>query len=517
MLVCLTLPVATLAARGPEPVVRLPLEAMGYQQLQTGAMLEGASMLTVHFVDESHLLVTFGVRRLMPREEDDPPDDVDHVIGARLVEIPSGRVIASTEWRMHDQGQYLWALGHGRFLLRIRDHLSVIAPMRAAMPENAFEETPFLKLERHIVGIVVSADDDLLTLETVEKVKPGQATVYTGPNPAPVQVNFYRLSSTGPDGSMLQVAAAGVVRAKAAFVLPITTGGFLDVAAGGRDKWLFNFDTHGGKVNELAEWDTTCFPHVTFVSHSEFVAFGCRGSTEKQEIGSFNLRGEQGWQQSFYDTHVSTSFGFAPGSGRFALGRIVAGANVDLSSLSPSGVTSEEVRVYQTYSGKLLFKMDCSPVERTGQNFALSADGMKVAVVRETAVFHPANHDQEAYTVRAASLEVYALPELTEKDRAAVKEAQGLAPETADAMIRLSSQPANAPANVPVVVSAAVAALPAAPDPQPDPQTAASLGMDAAEPKASAAASGDAYPATPRPPPTLYAPGETPPADSKPK
>ena len=62
-------------------------------------------MVTVHFVDKDHLLITSGLRRLMKREAGDPPGDDDHTIGAFLVELPSGKVVARTEWRTHDRGQ----------------------------------------------------------------------------------------------------------------------------------------------------------------------------------------------------------------------------------------------------------------------------------------------------------------------------------------------------------------------------------------------------------------------------
>ena len=65
----------------------------------------------------------------MKREADPLPDDDDRTIGACLVELPSGKVLARTEWRDHDRLQYLWNLGHGRFLLRVRDRLTMIAPM----------------------------------------------------------------------------------------------------------------------------------------------------------------------------------------------------------------------------------------------------------------------------------------------------------------------------------------------------------------------------------------------------
>ena len=230
----------------------------------------------------------------------------------------------------------------------------------------------------------------------------------------------------------------------------MTTAGFLDVIEGGKDRWLFNFDEHAGKVDELAEWDTSCFPQPTFVGHSEFVAFGCRGSEEKQSLAGFNLKGEQMWQQNFLDTQTAPTFSFAPAAGRFALGRIVVTGPVDREGPLPEGaVSSQEVRVMQSYNGKQLFRIDCSPVERAGQNFALSGDGMRLAVVRETLVHHAATKDYEAYTKREIGVEVYALPPLTKEDQAAVKAAEAQAPADTgvridDALRRVSAADAGA-------------------------------------------------------------------------
>ena len=131
-------------ARDSDPIQRIPLEAMGFQAMVPDFLLSGSSMLTVDFVDDKHLLVTFSLRKLMKREVDDPPDDEDRTVGAFLLELPSGKVVARTEWRLHDRGQYLWALGHGRFLLRIRDQLTMFAPMAAKTPDEMFRQAPFL-------------------------------------------------------------------------------------------------------------------------------------------------------------------------------------------------------------------------------------------------------------------------------------------------------------------------------------------------------------------------------------
>jgi hypothetical protein len=517
-------------ARGAEPVARIPLGPMGYQTMVPEFLLAGSSMLRVDFVDADHLLITFGVRQLMERLPGDPVDDDDRTVGTALVELPTGKVLAKTQWRLHDRGQYLWALGHGRFLLRVRDRLSVIAPMAAGGAKDAFRETPLLRIERHIVGVLVSANEDLLTVETTKLTsgEAGEAGVEAGPSgdlvihdpaqtdPAPVQLNFYRLRSTGAGAEGLVVTSAGAIRARTAIELPMTTAGFLDVIEGGKDRWLFNFDAHTGRVNELAEFDTTCAPHPTFVGHGEFVAFGCRGSVDKQELAGFNLKGEEMWQQSFSDLHVSPAFSFAPAAGRFALGRVVVMAAVDESAPLPEGgVSAEEVRVVQSYDGRVLFKIDCTPVERAGENFALSADGMRLAVVRETVVHHVATKDYDEYTEREAAVEVYALPPLTEKDQAEVKAAEAMAPQDAGARIDLSLERVSAPVAGDAAAAAAAAASgtsAAGGDSAAQDSVAAGamVGEQGAPVVAGSVVLGDPEPGAGRKRPTLYGPDETP-------
>jgi hypothetical protein len=294
----------------------------------------------------------------------------------------------------------------------------------------------------------------------------------------------------------------------------MTTGGFLDVKEGGKDSWLFNFDAHTGPVSELAEWDTTCFPRATFVGHGEYVAFGCRGSAERQALAGFNLKGEEMWQQNFSDQHTSPSFSFAPAAGRFALGRTVVTAAVDESAPMPESVVSaQEVRVVESYDGRVLFKIDCTPVERAGENFALSADGMRLAVVRETLVHHAATKDYDEYTEREAAVEVYALPPLTEKDRAEVKAAEAMAPQGTGARIDLALERISKP-----VAGDAVSGVSAAGgDSSAQAMVAAAAGAAAGEQgaaatgaEAGAAVEGDAEPGAARKRPTLYGPDETP-------
>jgi hypothetical protein len=502
-------------ARDAQPVVRIPLAPLGYQPMVAEFLLDGSSMLTVDFVDPSHLLITFGLRRLMKREPDSQPDDEDRMVGASLVELPSGRLLAHTEWRLHDRGQYLWNLGNGRLLLRLRDRLSVIAPMAAASGSDPFRQIPLLRVERRIVALLLSSDKDLLTLETVKPPPPAgvasDVTVVDPPLPdsaqpalAPVQINFYRLSSAGETAQSLLPVSAGAMRARTAVDLPLTTSGFLELKQEAKDRWMFNFDAYTGTTSELSGFDTSCFPRTTFIGHGEFVAFGCRGSGDRQELAAFNLKGEEMWQQNFSNTHVATAFSFAPDAGRFALGRVVASGAFDPDGPLPqSVVNAQEVRVLQSYNGKLLFQSDCSPVERSGQNFALSPDGLQLAVVRERVVHHAATSDSDEYSEREAAVEVYALPPLSPQDREAIRADEAIAPEDTGAPINRSLQRIATPLAINAASTGSSSSVPAT--------TPDDVAGSAADGKAEGATSaGDALQTPVRKPPTLRLPEEKP-------
>ena len=112
----------------PQPWVTMSLRSLGVPAIPTSFLQVGSSMLTLDMVDDTHLLLTFSSRGLVPRVPNDPPDDEDRMVAAELVELPTGTILARTDWHMHDHGRYLWRLGKGRFLVRTRHELFVITP-----------------------------------------------------------------------------------------------------------------------------------------------------------------------------------------------------------------------------------------------------------------------------------------------------------------------------------------------------------------------------------------------------
>ncbi len=408
-------------AKGPEPPMRIPLQPLGFQAPGAGALASGGVLSTVHFIDSEHLLVTFNVRRLMKRLSDDPPDDQDRTVEAVVVHLTTGKVLARTNWRVHDPAQYLWDLGHGRFLLRIRDTLTTFAPMVNLESGDPFVEQPFIKTDRRLAVILLSPDRDLITIETVSKAAAAMGDATPG-QAGRAQINFYRILQPATPADKVTVQVAGAALAQGLVNLSITAAGYIEVLKESQNRWLFDFDPYVGKFAELSPFDSTCRPHPVFVSSSEFVSFGCMGSSDKLALGGFDLHGEQMWQQNFTDTHAFPNFSLAPAAGRFALSRNIVAATAGITvDFAPSTFTTQEIRVYQTYNGKQLLKLDVSPVQRFGENYDLSDDGLKLAVVK------------------ADAIEIYRLPALAPADEAAVKVAKSRIPADAHAMVNLAS------------------------------------------------------------------------------
>ena len=415
------------AARPSVPVVTVPLEPLGFTGVPDRYMGGAATMYSMHFVDGTHVLLTWSAHSLMPRLADATPDDDDRTVAAVLVELPSGKALARTEWRTRDRGQYLYALGGGRFLLRVRAKLTEIEPMRRlAAGQDAFKQRPFLDLNRPIGFISVSAGGDLLTVETLPKRRDRNAVVLVGDSPldgedgeterrAPVQIHFYRLrqgEAGNSEAGELIPLSSGVIASPALVNEPVTSEGYLIIKKEKDNTFDFDFRTHAGKRMELAAYDSSCFPQPYWVSPSEFIAFGCRGDSSKVELGGFNLRGEFGWLQTFGDTLVSPNITSSPQAGRFALERVTTtpGAFFDPDNLTADAITGQEIEVVQNYDGRVITKLQASPVQRSGQNFDFSPDGTLLGVVR------------------AGNLEIYQLPPLTLKDRSEVAKATEAVP-----------------------------------------------------------------------------------------
>lgn len=525
--------------RPGDPVISIPLDNLGFDPPQPRLLTGGATMFSLHFVDDTHLLLTFNSHGLIPRLTDGPQDE-DRLVTALLVELPAGHILARTQWHTRDREQYLWPLANGLFMLRIRSRLTVIDPLRNLKSGEPFHQQSFLDMGRRIGYVSVSPGGDLLVIETVPPPSQPDDGAFNQPaapsRPHPTltsgytEIHLFRMFLEAKPGepSHLVAQSAGLLSTHALIRVPATSEGFLDFFKESDRTWLFDFQSHSGKRIELSPFDTTCVPSPYFISRSEFVAFGCHGGADHVEFSGFNFRGEEPWIQMLSGQQISPAIVTAPAAGRFAFSRIVlSGSFYDLDNLIPEEMT-QEIMVIQHHDGRILLKVQATPTQRTAQNFDISPDGLSFTVIRN------------------GNLEVYRLPAFTKKDEEQLKLAAADIPEKNEARIRLESTRPKAPAaqpaaaasnaftvggdnstlpNAPAPATAQPAAQPADDTPLPTdpvdiinalsfPGSTPPPAKPAAPPAANPTPTSDAD--APRPPPSLYDPDHPKPPPSVP-
>jgi hypothetical protein len=469
------------------PVVKLSLESLGIPGISTSFLDAGTSMLTIHLLDDSHLLVTFSKRGLLPRIEGDPQDDDDRVVVGEVLELPTGKVLAQTEWRMHDHSRYLWNLGQGRFLLRIGNGLSTFAPLAKLGEKDPFARTSFPWRHGRASAIFVSEDGGMVTLLAQVAAPNARPQIDVGDTVEVHQdlttiMEFYRLKGEGSEASPLVVTQAGSVRSPMPFYLPLDSRGYLWPVEVGNNMWSVTFDDMQGKTAPMGQLQSSCTPRLEMVSHSEYLALTCRGADDRVRMASYGLDAQETWQEDFGDFGPPV-FQAAPAAGRFAMSRKVEavvmpqalGGPPTMNADPASTSDRQEIRVYQTASGNLLLKTDASPAIKTAENFSLSEDGTELAVVREGAI------------------EVFKLPGLTARDKEDLAEVAKFAPpeDTGPVLLGLLTERPRARQSVKSAI---------VPAPAPAALADVSGSVDGKETEAAAVPK--------RKPPTLLKPGE---------
>jgi len=410
---------ASAADKQPIPSVRISLAKLGFPGVSAGFLAVGASALTVNFVDDEHLLVTFGMRGLVKRVAGDPDTHEDREVAAELVEIPSGKIEARTEWHMHDHGRYLWPIGHGRFMLRIGGSLSTLTPL-ASLHKEPFRRVAFPSRGLDVAIISASPEGGVLTVQS--QLPPQQRGVATWADAQAQQagtlLDLYRVSGEGTDASPLTITSPHSVHSTRPMLFPIDEDGFLWTSNESRDPsdWTVSFHAFApaGKKNPVVVGDihSTCQPRILIAGRSEYIALTCQGSDTRMKLATYGFDGHENWEEPM-DVDSSIAFAFAPGAGRFAMSRIAESVPAVTAGNLPSTQPTEsrqEVRVYQTESGDLVLKAPTTPPIKTAENFDLSADGKFVALVRD------------------AEILIYQLPAPSERDRKAAAEVAKFAP-----------------------------------------------------------------------------------------
>ncbi len=396
------------AKQPPKPTLSLSLESYGYRPSSNAMALRGGyANATLSFINPDNLLLTYSARKLMTRDPDQRESDDDHTVRAVVIHLPDGKAIRETEWRLHDRATYLWPLASGHFLLRVRNNLYSLDPLGSFNPEHMGQRL-LVASDGDLDLVETSPSRDVLLLETSPAAKIGDDPLEKHDHP--VTATFFRIA-IGPDGAVA-LTGRGKVAARDLFTFPFTSMGVLESVPEDRTHWGFDFHPYTGKTIQLAGFTSTCRPRGYFISDAEFFAFGCRGGDDKRLMGGFNLMAEAKWVFTTDDPPLWLAIDPAPAVGRFAMRNTIT--NVPMhedDARFGDGIRGQEVRVFGDREGDELLRVTASPVQRPAGNFALSPDGLRLAVLRD------------------AQLEIYTLPPVDAADRKLhEREVQALTP-----------------------------------------------------------------------------------------
>ncbi len=401
-LLALALPVAAFGAhkhkkptaKPPQfhPAASIPVQPLGFEPPSMFYLAQRPSSLTLNFVDSKHLLFTFRVNALIKRNpSNDQTGNQDQVIQADVLDISTGKVVKTTRWTMHDRQRYLWPLGHGRFLIRIGNTLYQTG--------SSLKLKPFLKPRHQLTLVNISPGRNFLSVETDVPADPGSL--------AP-EVDLQGRVLRQPEHVNLAVYPAGSKRplfrtqSQQALNLPVMHDGFLELLSGKPRKghgnlWMireiqFQGLGNGGQPpaqlprKDILTFQSDCHPSLLPLSGSVVLA-GCAGDGSDHKMTAVNLHGDRLWQQWWQARYIWHTTAYAANGSRFALGSLMTDQPlVTLNQSTISDVERQLVGVFNTHTGQLILVRDADPIVSAGQNFALTANGRRFAILRNHAI-----------------------------------------------------------------------------------------------------------------------------------
>jgi hypothetical protein len=366
--------------RPTEPEERILVGPLGYRPPGPLYMLSGKAFTSLDFIDPHHLLFTFRQPRLMRREENPGRFDNDQVIQALTLDVAGGTVQTSAEWRMHDRSRYLWPLGGGRFLVRQRNTFS--------LTDASLKLHPYIDVATPVLQTEVSPDGRILVVEhQYERHTPeehskleAQARQYGEPPPAEdTQITVLNITSR-------EMLAA--LKTENPIHVPITSTGYVGVTKDkGQDQFLIRFIPFEGQSLVLGRVASTCTPHEEFLSTEAIMIESCGPKSPDVYLDAWTTEGKKLWNGQREGHLVWPTFAYSRTGGRFAVSLLRVNHFTDLlDSINDEDVREQVVQVFDSATGALLMATTASPILTAGQNFALSEDGERLAILREGAI-----------------------------------------------------------------------------------------------------------------------------------
>ncbi len=293
---------------------------------------------------------------------------------AVLVDAETRHIERVVDWKVDGNGQYLWQAGPGRVLVHINGRLHL---MGADLKDFA----------------VFPADGDLQWVTTSASGKRLAVGIVQERHDKDTHEQIEQLSGKEPeeDVKVLLIDEAGnttLRRTQTSTTLPpvLTDESEFAIGAAGESRWkLLKKTEDGSSARTLVLLESQCLPRLSAPLANTLFVTGCDAEGARwyrvlSEDGHTLLKS----RPSMLEVEDSIAAG---GDGEFAI-RVVKLANGKLktTTLELSELRSEQIQVYRQRDGKPLFAIAESKYPVSRENYALSTDGERLAVMTKAEV-----------------------------------------------------------------------------------------------------------------------------------
>ena len=351
----------------------LSLYAFGLKVRGNRVLRSLAEDAAVCFLGEDQLLITFNAHPLIVRSQDESSRLASpRVIRVLLFSITTGKIIRAEDWRVPDEGTYLWPLDGGRVLAHVGGILAIYGPGLVMERQwTPLGDVRFLRVSpsRHLIVAAV----------THERHTPDQhrrLADFLGPQES-VEEDF---DLTVLDGQ-LNVETTRRLQQAPTLSEVLDTGLILN-ERGARDTWGVRELNWDGKSRQIVRVISPCPLRVETLPTNLILLVGCSLDEEHAWYKVIRSSGKTLLTGSITSNGLLEHADAPAGADVFAIGIAQASHPVDFGQgIATSDFQNVAVSVYRISDGHRLYAARSSKGAVNRQSFALSNAGDRLAIL----------------------------------------------------------------------------------------------------------------------------------------
>jgi len=350
----------------------LSLRAFGFRVRNQRVLRSLAEDAAVRFLGDDQLLITFNAHPLIVRSQDESARlSSPRIIRALLFSITTGKIIRAEDWRVPDEGPYLWSLDGGRVLARVGDKLTVygrgLKAERQWVPPG---ELRFLRVSPSRHFIVAAVTHERHTPEEHRRL-----AEFMGPQPVEEDFDLTLL-----DGQ-LNVQTTRRLQNWPTLSEVLDTG-LIVTELGLQQRWTVIESNWDARRRQITRVDSGCPLRVETLPTNLILLVGCSLDQTRSWYKVVRSNGKTLLTGNVPGNGILEHADAPTGAGVFAIGIAQASHPVDFGKgIVASDFQNVAVSVYRIADGHRLFETRSTSGAVNRQSFALNESGSRLAIL----------------------------------------------------------------------------------------------------------------------------------------